>query len=230
MLPFLTACSQAPDPAGPLADAPPAVAHEGHAHPNVDHAHHRFDDPEKWAKVFDDPERDAWQKPDVVVAGMGLSAGMVVADIGAGTGYFNARLARAVGPEGKVIAVDIEPTLVEHMAARAAREGTPQVEARLTTAASHGLADGEVDRVLLVDTFHHIEGRAAYFGSLRAAMKPGGKLVIVDLKADAPFGPPPEMRLSAEQVTAELEGAGWVREGAIDGLPYQYALIFGVRP
>lgn len=204
--------------------------HAGHGdhghHPKVEHAHHDFDDPEKWSAIFDDPKRDAWQKPDLVVSGLDLEAGMVVADIGAGTGYFNRHLAKAVGAEGRVIAVDIGPKLVEHMKARAVEENTPQVEARLTKPDASGLKPVEADRVVLVDVYHHLQDRKAYFRGLLSAMKPGGMLAIVDLTKEAPFGPPVDERLTPDQVQTELTAAGWTFHDAVDGLPHQYMLRF----
>jgi cyclopropane fatty-acyl-phospholipid synthase-like methyltransferase len=203
------------------------------AAPPEDHAtvSHRFDDIERWVAVWDDPQRDAWQKPEAVVEALGLQPGMVVADIGAGTGYFNPHLAAAVGPEGKVIAVDIEPALVAHMTARASEEGTPQVEPRLAEPDNPKLAPAEVDRVLLVDTYHHIDGRVDYFGALRAALRPSGRLVIVDFKkGDIPVGPPERHRLDTEAVEKELMAAGWRFLGSPDVLPYQYVLVWEVVP
>jgi len=201
--------------------ANPPGSHGDHAK-----AHHRFDDAEKWSKVFDDPKRDAWQQPAIVVEAMAIEPGMVVADIGAGTGYFNGYLAAAVGPEGKVIAVDIEPNLIDHMKKRAEKESTPQVEARLTQPDASGLQAGEVDRVILVDTYHHIQARTEYFKSLRENMKKGGKLAIVDLTKEAPFGPPVDQRLTAEQVTTELAKAGWTQARVVDGLQHQYMVVY----
>ena len=86
-------------------ERPPAHAHHG------DH-HHRFDDAAAWSKVFDDPARDAWQKPAAVVSAMTIAPGMTVADVGAGTGYFEPHLSKAVGPSGKVLAIDIETDMV----------------------------------------------------------------------------------------------------------------------
>ena len=201
--------------------------HEAHEHEHGEHGQegHRFDDPERWSKVFDADDRDGWQQPAKVIAALDLKPGMAVADIGAGTGYFNPHLAAAVGAEGKVIAIDIEPAMVEHMAARATAEATPQVEARLATPDDAKLAAAEVDRVLLVDTYHHIGDRGAYFGALRAALKPGGRLVVVDLTKDAPFGPPPEHRIPLEAVTAELAEAGWRLHGSAS-LPHQYVGVY----
>jgi len=187
---------------------------------------HGFGDVETWAAVFDDPARDAWQKPVELVAALELPEGATVADIGAGTGYFNDHLARAVGPEGKVIAVDIEPSLVEHMRARALDEGTTQVEARLGEPADPGLRAAEVDVVLLVDTYHHIDDRRAYFASLRNAVRPGGRLVVVDYKAgELPVGPPEEARVPQAQVVNELVSAGWFSGQSLDLLPHQFVQI-----
>jgi len=215
----------------PHADHPHADHHA--TNPHGDHAtvHHRFDDAEKWAKVFDDPERDAWQKPAELVAALQIAPASAVADIGAGTGYFNPHLARAVGPEGAVIAVDIEQSLVDHMTRRATTEQTPQVTARLGAPDDPKLAPGEVDLVLLVDTYHHIGERIDYFTRLAETLKPGGRLVVVDFikDKDVPVGPKPSHRIAAAKVTAELAEAGWVASTPIDVLPYQYVLVFG-RP
>lgn len=204
------------------------AGHEGHeGHGEHGSAHHRFDDVERWVKVFDDPERDAWQKPGLVVSAMGISPGMTVADIGAGTGYFNPHLAAAVGPEGTVIAIDIEDNLVAHMTERAQTEGTPQVKPRKAPMDGPALQDGEADRVLIVDTYHHIADRSVYFAKVAAGTSEGGRLVVVDLTKDAPFGPPADERLAPEVVKAELAEAGWTFVEAVDGLPHQYVLVFG---
>jgi ubiquinone/menaquinone biosynthesis C-methylase UbiE/flagella basal body P-ring formation protein FlgA len=228
LLAILLACgTPAHDPAETTADVrEPQDAHEKQGHGEHGSAHHRFDDPEKWAKVFDDPERDSWQKPEVVVEAMAIEPGMTVADIGAGTGYFNPHLARAVGDAGRVIAVDIEPALVAYMQERAEKDGTPMVEARLGAPDSPKLEAAEVHRILMVDTHHHIADRERYFRALKSAMKHGGQLIIVDLTKDAPFGPPPEHRLTPEQVVSELTAAGWKQVGGSDGLPHQFLLVF----
>lgn len=229
---LLTACSAdeaAPtDTAHAVKHGPDELGAKGDA--PGDHAtmQHRFDDPEKWAKVFDDPERDAWQKPADLVGALQIAPGATVADIGAGTGYFNPHLAKAVGPDGTVLAVDIEQSLVDHMAERAKKESTPQVKPQLGAMDDPKLPTDAVDLVLLVDTYHHIGDRIAYFGKVKEAMKDGGRLAIVDFKKDAdiPVGPPPSHRLAEDKVQAELEKAGWTAKGSLDVLPYQYVLVF----
>lgn len=209
----------------PRAETGPHGAPTGHG----DHAtvHHRFDDVDKWTGVFDDPARLEWQKPDAVVEVLALEKRMSVADIGAGTGFFNPYLDAAVGKRGRVIPVDVERSLVDHMVARAEREGTPSVQPRLGRFEDPGLLPGEVDRILMVDTYHHISERRDYFRRLLPALKPGGRMVIVDFKpGDLPVGPRAGHKLPVSQVVDELTEAGWRLESQADPLPYQYVLAF----
>jgi ubiquinone/menaquinone biosynthesis C-methylase UbiE len=193
----------------------------------VDHAHHRFDDIERWVKTFEDEERLEWQKPDSVIEALGLVSGQVVADLGAGTGYFTRRMARAVEPSGRALAIDIEPGMVEYVRQRAQREGQTNLEASICQADDPGLAAASVDGVLIVNTLHHIQQRPTYYPKLAGALRPGGWLAIVDFhKRELPVGPPPEDKLSREQVIAELERAGWSLGREETFLPYQYFLIF----
>lgn len=251
LLALLAACGGAPTPE-PAADEGAHAAnwthgeahhggeHHGGAHGGGEggqHAHggahhddatmtHRFDDAEKWAEVFDDPERAAWQKPAELVAALSLTPGSTVADIGAGTGYFNPHLSTAVGPEGTVLAIDIEQTLVDHMTRRAEEEGTPNVVARLGAPDNPGLQPNEVELAMMVDVYHHISGRVAYFTALREGVEPGGRLVVVDFKeGELPVGPPPDHRIPQAKVVAELTEAGWEEAGTLDLLPHQFVQI-----
>jgi ubiquinone/menaquinone biosynthesis C-methylase UbiE len=193
-------------------------------------SHRRFDDPAYWSKVFDDPGRAAWQKPDELVAALGLRPGQCVADLGAGTGYFSRLLSAAVGPTGTVLAVDPEPTLVAHLRQRAEREGSANVVPVLASLDNPRLPAGLVDVVLIVDTFHHIDDRVAYFRRLRQALRPPGRIAIVDWqKRELPVGPEMDHKLAREQVVREMETARYrlVEEPSI--LPYQYFLIFQPR-
>jgi SAM-dependent methyltransferase len=115
---------------------------KGHGH------HHRFEDAASWSAVFDDPARDAWQKPAQVLQIVNVSPGMTVADVGAGTGYFSVHLARAVGPEGRVLAVDVEPDMVRWLGDRARRERLEQIEAIRAAPDDPRLPAGKVDRVI----------------------------------------------------------------------------------
>ena len=208
---------QAPSPAGAAAQQP---AHGAHME-------HRFDDPERYAKSFDDPARDAWQMPDRVIAALALTPGQAVADLGAGTGYFTVRLARAAA-RPKVYAVDIEKAMLDYVAQRAAREGLTNVVAVQGSATATNLPE-PVDVVLVVDTYHHIPDRPAFFRELRKSMKPAARLAIVDFRKGAPEGPPEEFRFTAEQISAELRQAGFKLHGQHDFLPRQLFLIYTVE-
>jgi cyclopropane fatty-acyl-phospholipid synthase-like methyltransferase len=189
------------------------------------HTHqHSFRDAEKWAHVFDDPERDAWQKPHVVIQALALQPGARVADLGAGTGYFSARLANML-PKGRVYAVDIEPDMVRYLQARARREGLRNVIALKGEADDPRLPE-KVDLILLVDVYHHIGDRTSYFRRLREALRSGGRVAIVDFKLDSPEGPPRAARVAPEAVIAEMKAAGYAVAAEHAFLPYQYFLVF----
>jgi SAM-dependent methyltransferase len=186
--------------------------------------HRRFNDAEKWAKEFDNPERDAWQKPDEVLDALHLPPAALVADIGAGTGYFSARLAKRL-PQGKVFAADVEPDMVHYLAARAEHEHLPNLTAVQARPDAANLPE-PVDLILVVDTYHHIDDRSRYFAALQSSLRPGGRLVIIDFKADSPNGPPAQHRIPPERVTRELAAAGFTLADKIEFLPRQYGLIF----
>jgi predicted methyltransferase len=213
----------------PATTTPGMEAHEHDASAHGDHAtvHHAFNDPERWAKVFDDPSRATWQKPEEVVAALGLVPGMTAADLGAGTGYFTAALSRAVGQKGVVLSIDPEPEMVEYLGKRAHREGLANVVPVLALYEDPFLPPGRVDRVLIVDTYHHIDDRQAYFHRLGADLAPGGRVAIVDFhKRPLPVGPPPEAKLEREVVVAEMQKAGFRLAAEPTFLPYQYFLVF----
>jgi SAM-dependent methyltransferase len=186
--------------------------------------HPSFDNAERWAREFDDPARDAWQKPDEVLDALHLERTARVADLGAGTGYFSARIAKRV-PEGKVFAIDVEPDMLRYLHDRAQREHLGVLVPVLASAETPNIPD-PVDVVLVVDTYHHIDNRVAYFAKLRSSLQPDGRLAIVDFKADSPNGPPPEHRISPEKVTAELNAAGYSLLATYLFLPRQYFLVF----
>ncbi len=156
-----------------------------------------------------------------------MGEGDVVADVGAGTGYFIPYLSEAVGEAGKLLAVDIETALIEHMRTRAADAGATNVETILAEPDDPKLPERGVDIVLIVDTWHHIDARIDYLGKLARALRPAGRVVVVDFhEGELPVGPPPGHKLSREHVVAEFEEAGWALDREGDLLPYQYLLVF----
>jgi len=207
------------------------MADHDHTHAHHDHhggMPHRFDNADEWAKEFDDPARDQWQAPDKVVAALALAPPMIVADVGAGTGYFTVRLARAL-PTGTVIATDIEPDMIRYLNERASREHLPNVRAVLGTTDDPRLDPGSVDRILVVDVWHHIADRAAYAKRLAAALKPGGSIAIVDFKPESEHGPPKEMRLAPASITADLRAAGLDADLDPTALPEQFIVVGRAR-
>ena len=218
----LTACANSArvEPAAP--PPPPAEQAQGEHHGGG--MHHRFDNAADWAKVFDDPSRDAWQRPDLVLAALDLRPGMTIADIGAGTGYFSVRLARAV-PDGKVVATDIEPDMIRYLTERAAREQLANLRAVLTPPSDPQLAAGTVDRILVVDVWHHLDDRPAYARALAKALRPGGKLAIVDFTFESSHGPPAKHRLAPDEILADLRAAGLSASISPTKLPDQYIAI-----
>jgi len=189
-----------------------------------DHMQHRFDDPAKLSKSFDDPAREAWQMPAKVIEALGLKPGMSVADIGAGTGYFSMRLAKT-SADLTVFAVDIEPAMVTHLKNRAMSEHLKNVVPVLAGAASPNLPK-PVDLVLIVDTYHHLPSRVAYFRDLRKSLTPAGRVAIIDFRKESPEGPPVEFRFSPQQIEDEMRQAGFRLDGAHDFLPRQHFLVF----
>ncbi len=197
-------------------------ADSSHQHPGG--YHHSFSQADVWAKEFDDPSRDTWQKPDQVLDALNLDRTAIVADIGAGTGYFSVRLAKRV-PEGKVFAIDVEPDMLRYLSERARREHLDKIIPIVATQESANVPEPS-DVMLIVDTYHHIDDRVAYFTKLKKSLRPQGHLAIVDFKPDSPEGPPPEHRIPAKKVIEELNAAGYSLVAAHSFLPRQYFLVF----
>lgn len=185
---------------------------------------HSFSGAEHWAHVFDDPKRDEWQKPHEVIQALALKPDAVVADIGSGTGYFAVRLANMV-PNGRVYGVDIEPDMVKYLSERAKREKRDNVIAIAGAPADPRLPE-KADLILMVDVFHHIEDRPAYFRKLQAALKPGGRIAIIDFRLDSADGPPKAARIAPERVIREVKRAGYALAKQYRFLPNQYFLVF----
>ncbi len=195
---------------------------------NITASQQRFEDIEVWVKRFEDPERDKWQKPAAVVEAMKLSPGDVVADIGAGTGYFTRLFAVAVGPSGKAFGLDIEPGMVKYMEEDARKLNLNNYVARIVKTDDPELTPHSVDVIFLCDTYHHIDNRVEYFRRLSQSLKTGGRIVVVDFIKDSDFGPPRDHKLAEEVVLEEMEKAGYRLIKSHDLLQYQYFLEFAL--
>lgn len=200
----------------------------GFAAAQAPHTHrHSFSGAERWAHVFDDPGRDAWQKPHEVIRALNLEPQAVIADLGSGTGYFSVRLANMV-PKGRVYGVDVEPDMVKYLAERAKREKRDNVVA-IQGAPDDPRLPEKADLVVLVDVYHHIDERQRYFRNLRASLKPGGRVAVIDFRLDSPDGPPKAARIAPQRVIDELTAAGYQLEKRHEFLPRQYFLVFEPR-
>jgi ubiquinone/menaquinone biosynthesis C-methylase UbiE len=189
-------------------------------------AHHCFQNASYWARVFEQPERAKWQKPDEVVQALGLKPGETVIDIGAGTGYFTRRFARAVAPNGRAIGVDIEPGMVAYMKADAKKLKVANYQAHLAQPDDPQVAPREADVIFFCDVLHHVDNRVAYLRKLTSALKPDGRIAVVDFQKTAPLGPPTAEKISQDEMIAEFKRAGYRLVGKHTFLPYQYFLEF----
>jgi len=208
----------------PAAEMPPSHHMHHHMESGDGAFHHRFEGAENWAKEFDSAERDDWQKPQEVLEALKIGKGAIVADIGAGTGYFAMRIARQA-PQGRVYAVDVEPDMTRYLGERARRDALSNVVPLLAQSDNAALPE-PVDLALVVDTFHHIGHRVTYFTRLKSSLKDDGRLAIIDFKADSPNGPPLQYRIPPEQAADELAAAGYTLVEQPSFLPRQYMLVF----
>jgi 2-polyprenyl-3-methyl-5-hydroxy-6-metoxy-1,4-benzoquinol methylase len=200
----------------------------GQAPATHDHQTHQVPrSPEQWVKALERPDRDGWQKPEQVVEALALKPGAAVADIGAGSGYFSVRFARAVGPRGTVYAADIDEGLIEYLRQRAQKEGLTNFKAVHGQPDDPLLPPASIDLVFICDVIHHIENRGAYYAKLASALRPGGRLAIVDFhKRELPVGPPPAMKIARDDLVGELDRSGFSLAQEFDFLPHQYFLVF----
>lgn len=192
---------------------------QGHKH----HPHHRFDDAEKWGKKFNDPNRAEWQKPEEIVKVMGLKTGDTVADLGAGTGYMLPFLSKAVGVSGKVYGLDIETSLIEYMNGYISKNKLENAEARLIGEKDPSLQMFNVSKVLIVNTWHHIQNQEDYVQRIHSGLNDKGEVYIVEPQPGAGgMGPSDEYRVSHSSVERTFKKAGFSCQKERESLPHQY--------
>ena len=188
-------------------------------------------DVERWVGTLENESREIAAQRVAITDAIGLRPGQAVADIGAGTGLFEEPFARAVGPTGVVYAVDISPAFIDHIRERAAAAGLSQVQPVLCDDRSTDLPSGSVDVAFVCDTYHHFEHPADTLDSLHAALRRGGRLVVVDferVEGQSRDWVLQHVRCGREQVIAEIEGAGFhfARVLPVKGLSENYAIEF----
>jgi ubiquinone/menaquinone biosynthesis C-methylase UbiE len=201
----------------PVAAQAPRDAHD---------MHRLHKDPKAYIAALEDPKRDAYQKPHEVMQALAVREGEVIADIGAGSGYFAVRLAHHVGPAGRVYAVDVSPDMVRHLHARVRDLALPNLVPILAPP-DDPLLPQPVDRFLVVNVWHHIDDQAGYLGIMRKSLKPGGQVVMIDFhKRELPVGPPMAMKIAREDLIRQMEAHGFRVAQEHTFLPYQYFLVF----
>lgn len=178
--------------------------------------------------LLESPDRDQWQKPQLILDALGIAEASVVADVGAGAGWFTVRLARRVGPNGRVYAQDVQQEMLDAVTRRVAREGLSNVVSWLGRANDPLLPPGALDAILTVDVLHEIDDRVTLLRNMARALKPSGRLGVVDFSPGG-GGPGPEAdeRVAPSVIEAEAAKAGLVLLRRETFLPFQYFLIFG---
>ena len=182
---------------------------------------------ERYVAMLESPGRARWQRPDALVASLGIEPGFTVADLGTGSGYFLPQLDAAVGESGRVVAQDIDQDLVDFVRGRAVREGLDRVVPLLGEPADPHLEPDTYDLILMVDVYHHVSQPAPFLAHVRRALRPGGRFLVFD------FAPgdhvPTEVsgtahRIEPARVIADGEAAGLVLRGHRDWEPYQFVV------
>jgi ubiquinone/menaquinone biosynthesis C-methylase UbiE len=172
------------------------------------------------------PEREAEEQPEKALDALKLQPGMVVADIGAGVGYMSLRMAKRVGPSGKVYANDLQPEMLNMLRQNAAKAGIGNVVTVLGDVADPKLPANTMDLVLLVDVYHEFSQPQQMLRKIRETLKPDGRLVLLEYRAEDPNVPIlAEHKMTVAQVKTELEAEGFVLQPVIETLPRQHILI-----
>jgi ubiquinone/menaquinone biosynthesis C-methylase UbiE len=161
---------------------------------------------------------------------LNIKPGEVIADIGAGSGYFTFRLAHFVGDKGKVYAVDVSPDMIRHVNRRIRETKTTNVVTILADNDDPLLADKSVNRFFICDVWHHVENQTKYLSLMKKMLKPGGEVVMIDFhKKELPFGPPMQMKIAREDLIKQLETNGFRLSKEHTFLPHQYFLVFAPK-
>lgn len=172
------------------------------------------------------PERENEESPSTALRALQIQRGQVVADIGAGSGYYTVRMADQVGPTGKVFATDIQPGMLDILRRRVAREKLANVELVLGTPDDPKLPPDTLDLALMVDVYHELEAPQVFVRRLRSALKKTGRLVLLEFRKEDPRIPiRPEHKMSVAEVKAELEPEGFTLVRVLNDLPWQHILV-----
>lgn len=176
------------------------------------------------------PEREREEAPTKAIEALDLKPGMVVADIGAGSGYYASRMARKVGPTGKVFATDIQPGMIELLNRRISMEGLTNITTVLGGMDDPKLPAKSIDLAIMVDVYHELQQPQLFLQRLKETFKPDGRLVLVEFRKEDPKVPILEVhKMSVAEVKQELEAEGYVLDRVIDVLPWQHIIVLKVK-
>jgi len=171
--------------------------------------------------------REREERPELLLAALGLAPGMAVADVGAGTGYYAGRIAERIGGNGQVYAVDVQPQMLALLEESMRRRGVRNVQSVLGTATDAGLPPGAIDLALMVDVYHELSHPREVLDSVTRALKPGGRLVLVEYRAEDQRVPiKPLHKMSEAGIRREIEAGGLVWQQTVTTLPWQHVVIF----
>ncbi len=196
------------------------------------HQHRRPADIQEYLSHLDRPERDEYQQPAKVIEALGVEPGMAIADLGSGSGYFTRRFVQALAGDGTIYAIDVEQEMLDYVQASLKEQaGASVVKLRLAKPDDPGLPPASVDLVFVCNVFHHLENRPAYFEKLKQALRPAGRIAIIDFYHDhrsGDVGFPRRHLVPRETVLSELTQAGFHLLNEHDFLKRQYFLEFGL--
>lgn len=201
--------------------------HHSNSSTNHEHFHTRFQSVKEYAQELDSPNRATWQKPEEIISFMNIPEHASIADIGAGTGYFSFRIAESY-PDASITAIDVDPQMIRYITEAAHDKKYSQIHAIVSHSPEKFPAvENQFDRILLVNTLHHIPNRIHYIQQMSQSLQNNGQIIIVDFTIDGEMGPPPEHRLSADTIEHEMNTAEYtLLESADFLLPNQYCLRF----
>lgn len=214
-----------------VALAAPAIAQDQSVAPGINRPYHE-PDYGVWVQRFERPGREIYDRRNEIVAAAGIRQGMVVADIGAGTGLFTRLFSPRVGPDGRVIAVDISDVFIDNIMRSAAQQGLSNIDGVVNTPTSTGLAAGSVDLAFVCDTYHHFEYPQRMLASIHSALRPGGELIIIDFRRIPGYSSSWVMghvRTGKQTVVHEIEAAGFRFVGEQALLRTNYFLRFSKK-
>jgi len=175
-------------------------------------------------------DRESEEDPDRLLSHLDLKPGLLVCDMGCGNGFYSLKIAKAIGPEGRVLAVDIQPEMLQLLSRRSIEANVENIDMILGTTTDPKLPDNKVDLVLMVDVYHEFSDPKSMLEKIRKSLKPTGKIALVEFREeDASVPIRPEHKMSKRQILKEYEANGFQLLSQYDGLPWQHLMFLGPK-